>query len=193
MTFSLYFMMRRLKDGEGVISESAEPFDFRKASRAARKELKGPCMKKLHQKFPKAQRKDIEDAFDDAVEQVRKSGASSFYSMKKAILRRMEEAISEGGKKRKVASKTLSCVQAVKSSLSRGQSIEDMMSRAEKILTGREMKVVKMCSEGKPGRKIAKEIGTSFPTAWRTLNSALDKIRVSHGIRPRNLDRRGKR
>ena len=192
MTFSLYFMMRHLDEGDATISESTESFEFRKVSRADRKELKELCVNKLHKKFPKAQCKDIEDAFDDAVEQVRKSGVESAPSMKKFILRRMEKAISEAGKKKRLANKTLSCVRSVKSSLYRGQSIEDLMSRAEKILTGREMKVIRMCSEGKSVRKIAEEIGTSFPTAWRTLNSALDKIRVSHGIRPRNLDRRGR-
>lgn len=193
MTFSLYFMKRQLEGVDGIISESIEPFDFRKSYRGVRKKLKNSCVEKLHKKFPKAQRRDIEDAFEDAAKQARKSGGATEDSVKKSILRSMEKTISAAGKKNRLANKSLSCVQAVKSSLARGQSIDDLMDRAEKILTGREMKVVKMCSEGKPVRKIAEEIGTSFPTAWRTLNSAIDKIRVSHGIRPRNLDRRGRR
>ena len=104
----------------------------------------------------------------------------------------MERHLSEVNKKKKGIRKSLSCVQAVKRSLGSSQSVSEVIRRAEKSLTSQEKKVVTMCSEGKPVRKIAEEIGTSFPTAWRILNSALDKIRMSHGMRPRNLDLRRK-
>lgn len=193
MTFALYMMKRLLEENDGLLSESSQPADFRAAVRKAEKELKGSYVKKLYDKFPKIQYSDVEEAFDDAVEEVKKGKERSESATKRAILKGMERNLSGINKKKRKAGKSLSCIKAIKSSLSNGQSISDLMKRAEKILTSQELKVVSMCSEGKPVRKIAEELGTSFPTAWRTLNSAIDKIRVSHGMRPRHLDRRSGR
>ena len=47
-----------------------------------------------------------------------------------------------------------------------------------------------MCSQGKSVRSIGTELKMSSATAWRLLNSAIDKIRMSHGMRSRHMDRR---
>lgn len=192
MTFALYFMVRSLDEQRGVISESVDPKEFRSAVRKAEKELKGAYVRRLYEKFPRIQYEDVEEAFDDAVSEVKKGNARTEPATKRAILKAMEKTLAGINRKKKAVGKSLSCVKAVKASLSNGQSMSDLMKRAQKILTSQEMKVFGMCSEGKPVRKIAEEMGTSFPTAWRVLNSALDKIRVSHGMRPRHLDRRNK-
>lgn len=186
-------MKRLLEADEGLLSESTQTKEFRVAARKAEKELKGSYVKKLYEKFPKIQYEDVEEAFDAAVEEVKKGKERSESATKRAILKGMERNLAGINKKKRKLGKSLSCVKAIKSSLASGHSIADIMRRAEKILTSQEMRVVSMCSEGKPVRKIAEELGTSFPTAWRTLNSAIDKIRVSHGMRPRHLDRRNGR
>lgn len=193
MTFGLYFISRQLEDGEAqTISEAVSAGEFFKVTKKVEREIKGSYLKKLYDMFPRIQLGDIEDAFDDAVKQVKKRNLGSAGAVKRAVRKEMEKNLSGINKKKKGVGKSLSCIKAIKSSLADGQSVADLMRRAEKILTSQEMRVLKMCSDGKPVRKIAEEIGTSFPTAWRTLNSALDKMRVSHGMRPRHLDRRGK-
>lgn len=190
MTFGSYFIKRETEDSPAVLSETVDPKEFRKAVRKAEKELKGGYLKRLYEKFPKIQYGDVEEAFDEAMGEVKKSPTKSEAALRRAIRRKMEKILSGINKRKKGAKKSLSCVQAVKASLKTGQSVQDLMKKAERLLTNQESKVLRMCSEGKPVRKIAEEIGTSFPTAWRVLNSALDKIRVSHGMRPRHLDMR---
>lgn len=185
-------MARRLSDEAVNLFESVAPGEMVKITKRVEKELKGTYLKKLYDRFPRIQHGDIEDAFDDAVKKTKKKEYASTSSAKKAIRKEMERSLAEINRRKRVAGKSLSCVKSVKASLGDGQSMADLMRRAEKMLTDQEMKILRMCSEGKPVRKIAEEIGTSFPTAWRVLNTALDKIRVSHGMRPRHLDRRGK-
>jgi len=192
MTFGRYFMSRQLENLEGLISEAADPKEFRGAVRKVEKELKGSYIGKLYDRFPKIQYGDVEDAFDSAVAEVKKGSPKSESSTKRAIRKSMERHLSEVNKKKKGIRKSLSCVKAVKASLGSHDSVSEIIRRAEKTLTSQEKRVLTMCSEGKPVRKIAEQIGTSFPTAWRTLNSALDKIRISHGMRPRNMDVRKK-
>lgn len=192
MTFGLYFMARSLADEAVNISESVAPGEMLKITRRVEKELKGTYLKRLYDKFQRIQHGDVEDAFDEAVKKTKKKEYASASAAKKAIRKEMEKALSEINKRKRQAGKSLSCVQSLKASLGSGQSVADLVRKAEKILTAQEIKVVRMCSEGKAVRKIAEEIGTSFPTAWRVLNAALDKIRVSHGMRSRHLDRRGK-
>lgn len=192
MTFALYFMRRLLEGQEGLVSEATDHAEFRKAVRKAEKELKGSYIKKLYEKYPRIQYSDVEDAFDEAMQEVRKGDSKSESAVRRSVRKIMERKLSAVNKKKRAVGKSLSCIKAVKSSLNNGQSMSDLMKRAERILTSQEMKVVSMCSEGKSVRKMAEEMGISFPTVWRTLNTALDKIRVSHGMRPRNLDRRGK-
>jgi len=185
-------MSRQLENLEGLISEAADPKEFRGAVRKVEKELKGSYIGKLYDRFPKIQYGDVEDAFDSAVAEVKKGSPKSESSTKRAIRKSMERHLSEVNKKKKGIRKSLSCVKAVKASLGSHDSVSEIIRRAEKTLTSQEKRVLTMCSEGKPVRKIAEQIGTSFPTAWRTLNSALDKIRISHGMRPRNMDVRKK-
>jgi DNA-binding NarL/FixJ family response regulator len=192
MTFGLYFMLRQMKDEPANLSESVEKAELVKITRRVEKEIKGSYLKKLYERFPRVQHGDVEDAFDDAVKKTRKKKYASASSAKKAIRKEMEKSLSEINKKKRAAGKSLSCVKSVKATLGDGQSMSDLIRRADKILTTQEMKVVRMCSEGRPVRKIAEEIGTSFSTAWRILNFALDKIRVSYDMKPRHLDRRRK-
>jgi DNA-binding CsgD family transcriptional regulator len=192
MTFGLYFMLRQMGDEPTTLSESVEKAELVRITKRFEKEIKGSYLKRLYDRFPKIQHGDVEDAFDDAVRKTRKKEYASASSAKKAIRKEMEKSLSEINKRKRSTGKSLSCVKSVKAALGDGQSMAELLRRADKILTSQEMKVVRMCSEGKPVRKIAEEIGTSFPTAWRVLNSALDKIRVSHGMKPRHLDRRGK-
>jgi DNA-binding NarL/FixJ family response regulator len=192
MTFGLYFMLRQMEGEPSTLSESVEKAELVKITRRVEKEIKGSYLKRLYDRFPRVQHGDVEDAFDDAVRKTRKKEYASASSAKKAIRKEMEKSLSEINKRKRATGKSLSCVKSVKAALGDGQSMAELIRRADKILTAQEMKVVRMCSEGKPVRKIAEEIGTSFPTAWRVLNSALDKIRVSYGMKPRHLDRRGK-
>jgi DNA-binding NarL/FixJ family response regulator len=190
MTFGEYLIMKELSEKPETISEGAEPAEIRKAVRKIEKELKGSYIDRLYSKFPKIQYADVEEAFDEAMKEVKKGKPTSEAAAKKAIRRKMEKILSQTNARKKVAGKSLSCVGAVKAAVGTGGTVADLIKKAAKILTSQELKVISLCSEGKPVRKIAEEIGTSFPTAWRVLNSALDKIRVSHGMRPRHLDRR---
>lgn len=192
MTFGRYFMSRQLEDLGGLISEAADPKEFRVAVRKVEKELKGSYVNRLYDKFPKIQYGDVEEAFDDAVAEVKKGSPKSEAATKKSIRKSMEKYLSEVNRKKKGIRKSLSCVQSVKKSLGSSNSVSEIIRKAEKTLTSQEKRVLTMCSDGKPVRKIAEEMGTSFPTAWRILNSALDKIRISHGMKPRNLDIRRK-
>jgi DNA-binding NarL/FixJ family response regulator len=192
MTFGLYFMLRQMGDEPATLAESVEKAELVKITRRVEREIKGSYLKRLYDRFPRVQHGDVEAAFDDAVRKTRKKEYASASSAKKAIRKEMEKSLSEINRMKRATGKSLSCVKSVKAALGDGQSMEELIRRADKILTAQEMKVVRMCSEGKPVRKIAEEIGTSFPTAWRVLNSALDKIRVSYGMKPRHLDRRGR-
>lgn len=193
MTFALYFMKRLLEGQNATLSEAVDPADFRKAVRRAEKELKGAYINRLYEKYTRIQYSDIEEAFDEALQEVKKGGAKSEASIRRDIKKFMEHKLASVNKKKRSVGKSLSCIGAVKSALKNGQSMSELMKRAEKILTSQEMKVVSMCAEGKSVRKMSEEMDISFPTVWRTLNSALDKIRVSHGMRPRHLDRRGRK
>jgi len=190
MTFGEYLIMKALSESPETISEAAEPAEIRKAVRRIEKELKGSYINRLYSKFPKIQYADVEDAFDEAMKEAKKSKPPSEAAAKKTIRRKMEKILSQTNARKKSARKSLSCVGAVKAAVGAGGTVADLIKKAARILTSQELKVISLCSEGKPVRKIAEEIGTSFPTAWRALNSALDKIRVSHGMRPRHLDRR---
>lgn len=194
MTFGAYFIIRETSaQASAILAESSDPKEFRRAVRKAEKELKGGYLKRLYERFPKIQYGDVEDAFDEAMAEVKKGPARSETSIRRAIRKKMEKILAEANKRKKGVKKSLSCVQSIKSALKTGQSVQDLMKKAEKLLTNQESKVLRMCSEGKPVRKIAEEMGTSFPTAWRVLNSGLDKIRVSYGMRPRHLDIRNRK
>jgi DNA-binding NarL/FixJ family response regulator len=191
MTFGEYFISKSLGFHGELLSESSAPAEIRAAVRRVEKELKGRYIDRLYNKFPNIQYGDVEDAFDEAIADVKKSPPSSEAAAKRAMRKNMERILGAKNKAKRDAHKKLSCVGAVKS-MSGGGGFAELLKRASKVLTSRELKVISLCSQGRPVRKIAEEMGTSFPTAWRTLNAALDKLRMSHGMRPRNLDRRGR-
>lgn len=193
MTFGLYFILRQIESEPAItISESASTDEAKNAVRRVERDLKGPYLKRLYERFPNVQKVDIDEAFRQAKRKFGKSESASDSSIKRKIVRDMEKRLAKANRAKRDASKNLSCVKNIKSSLGKGTA--EVMKRAEKILTGREMKAFQMCSEGRPVRKMAGDLGVSFPTAWRMLNSAIDKIRVSYGMKPRHLDiRKGRR
>jgi len=162
--FAQYFLRRELADNQ-VMSEAVD-------------HLKEKHVSHFYEKFPNVQYEDVEDAFDEAKE---KNG--------KQIKKEMENILSGLNKKKKGIKKNLSCVKAIKS-VADGESLSSLIKRASKTLTSQEKKVVTMCSQGKSVRHIGKELDMSSATAWRVLNSAIDKIRMSHGMRSRHMDRR---
>jgi DNA-binding CsgD family transcriptional regulator len=148
---------------------------------------------KYYEKYTNVQYEDVEEAFKDAVKAAIKKKPASEGSVKKAIAKEMEKTLSAVNRKKKGIGRSLSCVKAIKAAVSDkdgNKPISDLMKRASRILTNQEIKVLRMCSDGKSVRSIGSELGISYPTAWRTLNSAIDKIRMSHGMRSRHLDRR---
>lgn len=186
MKFGHYYISRLLRENEEeFFFESSEPNV--RITKSVESKLKSSMIKSIYEKFPRVQKMDVDKAFDDAVKIAKKKGHETLYSAKRAIRRQVEKELAEINKKRRGAKGSLSCVASVKSALKRNQPMEELIARAERILTGNELKVIRMCAEGKPVRKIAEEIGTSFPTAWRILNSGLDKMRVSNGMRPRHM------
>ena len=162
--FAQYFLRRELADNQ-VISESVD-------------HLKEKHVSHFYEKYPNVQYEDVEDAFDEAKE---KNG--------KQIKKEMEKILSGLNKKKRGIKKNLSCVKAIKA-VADGESLSSLIKRASKTLTSQERKVVSMCSQGKSVRNIGKELNMSAATAWRVLNSAIDKIRMSHGMRSRHMDRR---
>lgn len=138
------------------------------------------------EEFPDAQHEDMEVAFRNAVKKVLKERPETEKSAEKIFKKAMKEGLSDLHRNKRRIKKNLSCVKLIKSTSN--ESVPLMIKRAEKILTGKEKKVLGMCSQGKSVRSIAKDTDMSHPTVWRTLNSAIDKIRMSHGIRPRYKD-----
>lgn len=163
-SFAQYFLTRELAD-ETMMSESSD-------------HIKKKHVSHFYEKFPNVQYEDVEDAFEEAKE---KNG--------KQIKKEMESILSGMNKKKRGIKKNLSCVKAIKSAAN-GESLSSLMKRASKTLTSKEKKVVNMCSQGKSVRSIGTELNISSATAWRLLNSAIDKIRMSHGMRSRHMDRR---
>lgn len=170
-TFSHYFLMKELHGiEEAVILESS-----------ATETMKEKYVAHFYEKFPKIQYDDVEDAFEEA-----KASAKD----QKNIKKEMERILSDLNKKKKGIKKNLSCVKVIKSAMGDESPVSSLIKRAHRILTSQERKVLSMCSQGKSVRVIGKELEMSPVTAWRVLNSAIDKIRVSHGMRSRHMDRR---
>lgn len=179
-SFVSYFLERSLGERIEVISESSSMY----------KRLKSVQIERLYDKYRNVQYGDVEEALDAAADEVRTKKPADEASAKRLLLKSAEKILSSLNKKKKSAKKSLSCVRAIKSSVPDGETkpIHVLMKRAERILTNREKKVLSMCADGKSVRTIGKEMGMSYPTVWRDLNSAIDKIRVSHGMKSRNLD-----
>jgi len=160
MNFIEYFLNKRLDLQKQIINENNHVLVF--------------C-----DKFPKVQHKDVEESFENAYKKVKKMKLSPEKEEEK-IKEEMENSLIEISKNKKKIKKQLSCVKSVKFSAS-----SDSIEKAEKILTSQEKKIIKMCVEGKSVRKIASNMDVSYTTVWRILNSAIDKIRVFNGIKPK--------
>lgn len=184
--FSMYYMRRRLEGlGDEVLSEGVEAFDHRAFVRKNKsKSALDRHVRKFSDGHPSLQRCDVEDAVLAALKEVSKKKPSTEESAKRLFGKQVKSLL---GKVRRAPSKNLSCLKAIKSSKS---DLERMVSRAGKILTSNERRALDLCSDGHPVRKIGEMMGVSFPTAWRILNSAIDKVRISHGMKSRHKDRR---
>lgn len=185
-TFAQYFMENQLKESAELISESTLAAEDLSKRSALERHMRNKHLGHFIEMFPNVQYEDMDNAFRDAVRKVLKEKPDSQRSAEKKFAKAIKEGLSEIHKKKRHIKKSLSCVNFIKSPS--GESIPDIIKRAEKILTGKEKKVLGMCSQGKSVRSIAKETDMSHPTVWRTLNSGIDKIRMSHGIRPRYKD-----
>jgi ATP/maltotriose-dependent transcriptional regulator MalT len=193
-SFALYFLEKRLsEETDLILSESTNLDELyakgilkgrKKALKSFLDELKLKYINTFYEKFPKVQYEDIEDAFHDAIKKITEEKPKTDQAIEKIFKNTMTKSLSEVSKKKKDIRKNLSCVKVIKSTKS---SIGELMRRAEKILTSREKKIIELCAEGKNVREIGKKLKISAVTAWRSLNSGLDKLRLSHGMRSRKL------
>jgi DNA-binding CsgD family transcriptional regulator len=190
-TFAQYFIENQLKEPSGLISESVLEAEELTRKSTLERHMRQKHLENFIERFPDIQHEDMENAFRDAVKKVLREKPDSQKSAEKIFKKTMEESLSDAQKNKRNIKKNLSCLKLIKSSAE--GSIASIMKRAERILTGKERKILDMCSKGKSVRAIAHETGMSHPTAWRTLNSAIDKMRMSHGMRPRHKDVRKRR
>lgn len=186
-SFALYFLERQLEHGE-LISESAiqDQFDAKKFLKKAVRRHKSH----FASKYPDVQANDIDDAMKEAAKETRKQKPDSEQAAKRIFKKKANEILSGSKVRKKQIKKELSCVKALK--IPSDKPIAHLTKRAEGMLTAQERKVLSLCSMGKSVREIGQEIGKSFPTAWRILNSAIDKVRISHGMGSRHKDIRKK-
>lgn len=198
-TFAEYFIEKELSSDLDILHESAQAagdFNLRSFTKST-SALKSQYVSSFEIKYPNAQIKDIEEAFDESLEKTSKSKPESASAFKRSLKKHMDSTLSKHKTKRNEAKKNLSCISAIKSVSAVGEyenkPIAELMKKALGTLTSKEKRVMELCSQGKSVRGIGSEMGVSFPTAWRILNSAVDKIRVFHGIRPRHKDIRRKK
>lgn len=191
-SFAQYFLERQLsQDEQEIITENvSNEFSVKKFVKHAKRNLKAKQVEKLSEKHPNIQYEDIEEAFEEAIKKMLENKPDNEASAQKMLRKALEEEIGRLRGKKKSASKNLSCIKAIKSELGDNAPIHQLMRRAEKVLTAQEKKVLKLCAQGKSVRAIGQELKISFPTAWRALNSGVDKIRVCHGMRSRHKDLR---
>jgi DNA-directed RNA polymerase specialized sigma subunit len=182
--FSMYYIKRSLEDSvDSVLSESAESFDFTSFVRKNRRKSElAKHVRRLSAKHPSVQNCDIEDAVLAALKEVSRKKPSSKSVATKIFNKSVSSTLSDLSKRSRKAKKGLSCLKSIKKSDS---ELSGLVAKAGKILTANERKVLDLCSEGRSVRKIGEEMGISFPTAWRILNSAIDKVRISHGMKSR--------
>jgi DNA-directed RNA polymerase specialized sigma subunit len=173
-----------------VFSESTTAIDISQSGSAKKivDHLRSKHLPRFHDKFPNAQHEDIEDSFQDSAEKVLKEKPTCEKEMERLFNKHMDENLSSIRKKKRSINKKLSCIKSIKSQLDGHESFDELMKRAEKILTGKERKIIAMCSQGKSVRHIGKEMEISPASAWRALNNGIDKIRLSHGMKSRHLD-----
>lgn len=197
--FILYFLEKQLEDlaEKTILSESktADLEDLyvkgvlkgrKKALNLLLEELKKKYLKMFYRKFPKVQYEDIEEAFHETTSKIINEKPKSEKKIETLFKKLMIQNLSEFSNKKRKVRKNLSCVKVIKSSLGYDQ-MSSLMRRVEKLLTPQEKSVIELCVQGKPVRTIGKELNISAATAWRSLNSAIDKIRLSHGMKSRKL------
>lgn len=187
-----YYVARRLEDSQETLIESFE--DAFEPSVFARRNGSGSLFKghvsRLHDRHPSAQRCDVEKAVRQALKELPKKKPADQGSAKRMLARLADSALRSMKGDRKDARKSLSCIKSIKGLALSGKNLDSLMDRAGSILTANERKVLELCSRGHSVREIGSEMGISFPTAWRILNSAVDKVRISHGIKSRHMDKR---
>lgn len=187
-----YYVSRSLDVVPEVISEvSEDTFD---ASKFARRNGSGSLFRghvsRLHEKHPSLQRCDVERAVREALKEVSKKKPSGPAAAKRMVSRSADLILSSVKGDRKSKRRSLSCVRSIKGLSSSSKDLGSLIDRAGSILTANERRALDLCSSGHSVRSIGSEMGVSFPTAWRVLNSALDKVRISHGMKPRHMDKR---
>jgi DNA-binding CsgD family transcriptional regulator len=189
-SFALYFLERQLED-RNLISESTvqDQLDTKSLKRFLKK-TSSKHKSHFASKYPDVQTNDIVDAMEEAAKETRKQKPDSEQSAKKIFKKKTNEILSGSKRRKKKMKKELSCVKALK--MPSDKPIAHLTKRAEGMLTDQERKVLALCSTGKSVREIGQDIGKSFPTAWRILNSAIDKVRISHGMGSRHKDIRKK-
>lgn len=189
-TFALYFLERQLST-DGVISESTsvETLDSKDLKKLLKKASKSH-RPHFGSKYPDLQTSDINDALEEAAKETKKAKPSTEKTAKRMFKKKADRILSGMKGRKKEIKKNLSCVKALK--MPSDKPISHLAKRAESMLTSQERKVLELCSQGRSVRSIGEEIGKSFPTAWRILNSAIDKIRMSHGMGSRHKDVRKK-
>jgi predicted DNA-binding protein (UPF0251 family) len=193
MEFSTYYVLRNLEDSlpEDLLRESV---DAGYAARFSKETRKKSSMLKLvndyARKYPKVRRCDVEDAILDSLTQIIKRKPSDSSSAKRMLKKQINSFLSEISKKGKAAKRSLSCIRSIKSFSVKGMNIDEIIGKAKGILTANEKMALDLCSGGHSVRQMALIMKVSFATAWRILNRALDKVRISHGMKSRNRDRR---
>lgn len=192
MTFLYYFLLNELNkiDSDEILSESTDLYLSKKEVEKSTKHIKSNLVSYFSEKFPKIQHEDIEEAFSEAITKLDKKikNCSELKSKLKKLINK--ELVNVSNNKKQIK-KNLSCVKIIKKSIHKDQdteSVSKLIKRAERMLTSQEKKILHLCCQGKSVRTIGQELKTSAPTAWRILNSAIDKIRLSYGFKSRHKD-----
>lgn len=196
-SFARYFLEKELVVEESSLCESTQiQFVISKFIKNTAKNLKDKYVSSFEQKYPNIQGKDIEEAFEEALGVIKKSKPKTESLAKKMLRKQMHQSLSDCRGKKDVK-KNLSCIGVIKSSFGSGvddkRPVIELMKKANGTLTAKEKKVMELCTQGKSVRTIGLEMNMSFPTAWRVLNSAIDKVRIFHGMRSRHKDIRSTR
>jgi len=194
MDFSMYYLKRSLEellDAE-ILSESVgHDFDVREFVKNSKK---NSVMEKyvldFSLKHPSVRRCDVEDSIHEALSKLVRDKPAGSKEALRMLRTRVDELLSEVKKKGKDVKKKMSCLKSVKSFSSKGVDLGSIIGKARGILTSNEKTALELCSSGHSVREMGLIMKMSFPTAWRTLNKALDKVRISHGMKSRHRDKR---
>lgn len=174
--------MRELKEINGL-----EVFSESSFVKNIEKNMSNKIIGKFYDSTPHAQYDDVEDAFKDAVGAVNKAKPESEQMARSLINKEMKKNLSVFKSKKRDVQKNLSCIKSIKKSINSGASLDELMRRSDKMLTNLERRVLRMCSEGMSVRRMGLELDISSASAWRALNSGIDKLRLSYGMKPRGL------